>query len=121
MNRRFLSDRKILFAIVSILTNIGISVGGYSLIFYLVFIPVVLEMNYKKTIIFIFLLMSSPLDLINLFTVNLGHNQHVYLSGISLRDIQWNLVLGSATKPFLNILLLILIAFDFRNASKEII
>jgi len=118
-SRKLLTEYMILFAATAILTNMGISAGGYSLVLYVAFIPFLMKMHYKNAFIFIFVLMTSSLDLINIFDSNLDGIQTVYLSGISIQHVQWHLVLGSALRPFLNIMILIFIGFEFRYTQQR--
>jgi hypothetical protein len=96
--------------LILLITNLGVSVGGYTLIFYICLIPIILEMKFFKIIFIILFVLSSPLDVISLMHNSLGF-QEVYLSGDRV-NIDWNLGLGSFVRPVFNMVFLIIIAME---------
>ena len=107
---RNLKESHILALILALITNFSMSVGGYSLIFYLVVIPIFFEMRYKKIYILLLLLLYAPLDLISLYNDSIG-TQQSYLSGVDV-DVIWSEGLGSFLKPIVNLLILITLDMD---------
>jgi hypothetical protein len=93
-----------------VITNLGIWVGGYSLILYIVAVPVFLRMRFRWIYAGLVLLILSPLDAITILTDNIGP-QLVYLSETQL-DIIWQLGLGALLRPLLNLGLMLALTLE---------
>ncbi len=119
LKNSYISYQKTLFSLVMIITNLGISVGGYSLIFYFAFIPVLLEMRYKKTLIFFLVAMISPLDLISVYNQYSDGAINVYLSSSIIQGFDWDLMLGSAIRPLLNSIVLGVMGAELLELKKR--
>jgi hypothetical protein len=104
-------DAEIFTLLVVVITNLGVSVGGYSLIFYIALIPVFIKMRAKWLCIGLLVVMAMPLDIIPLMSEFLGKN-FSYLSD-SYVGVQWTLGLGSVIRPVANFLLLLLLSWEF--------
>jgi len=110
INHKKILKSEILATIIIIISNLGIWVGGYSIIFYIVLIPILSNMNTSRLLIFIISLMSLPLDLIVLIQDSIGY-QYSYLSDF-YTVVTWELGLGSILRPFINLILLLLISTE---------
>ncbi len=104
-------DAEIFSLLVVATTNLGIWVGGYTIILYIVLIPVFIKMRARWLYISLLALMAMPLDMIPLMGEPIGV-QYSYLSD-SYINIQWTLGLGSVIRPVLNILLLVILSCEF--------
>ncbi|QFY41377.1 DUF2029 domain-containing protein [Candidatus Methylospira mobilis] len=104
-------DGEIFALLVVVTTNLGVSVGGYTLILYIVLIPIFIKMRFSWLYIGILSMMSMPLDIIALANMNFGIH-YAYLSG-SNRYIDWSLGLGSIVRPVANIMLLVFLNYEF--------
>jgi|TARA_B110000196_G_C20950687_1_gene569121 hypothetical protein len=118
---KHLSDNQIIVVLVVIITNLGIWVGGYSLIFYIALIPIFQTMKLRSIYYGILLLIFMPLDFFTLidrseFIVA----QYSYLSD-SLVQVEWKLGAGSISKPALNLLLLTVLLCEvvFKSGHRE--
>lgn len=110
--QRLLSDNQIIAVLLVIITNLGISVGGYSLIFYVALLPVFFTMKYWKIYFTILTLMILPLDFMPL-SKSISGEQYSYLTN-SIVEVNWTLGVGSLIKPLLNFSLLIVLLQEIR-------
>lgn len=101
---RLMLDVEIFAVLVVLISNLGVWVGGYTLIFYVVLLPAVAHMRKKWLIMSLLVLIALPFDLIPLMRDSIGV-QYSYLSD-SYRTITWTLGLGSILRPIANIMLL---------------
>jgi len=113
-NGHLLSTPLAFLYLTAIITNIGVSVGGYSLMFYLVFLPYIYfhrhnDWQFKVLFLAIILMSSSFLDLKGLVTDNIGV-QEAFLSGKDV-IVHWSLTFGSLIRPSINFALLIFMTF----------
>ncbi|WP_299811888.1 hypothetical protein [Tardiphaga sp.] len=95
---------------IAIISNLGTWVGGYSFIFYLPLVPILMKMRYRKLYLGIVLTMFAPLDIVSLLKQDIGL-QDVYLSGQSV-VVEWSLALGVFVRPPLNLALLVILTFE---------
>jgi len=109
-------DAEIIALLGVVITNLGVSVGGYTLLFYIVMIPVFIKMRFSRLYIGIISIMSMPLDIIPL--VNMGLGVHYSYLSDSSRYIDWTLGLGSMLRPFLNSMLLLSVAYEIFARKK---
>lgn len=99
------------FALLAILiSNLGIWVGGYTYIFYIALIPVIVKMQARSLYIVLLSLIALPLDIIPILGDYIGV-QFSYLAAENI-EIFWTLGLGSFLRPIANILLLILLSYE---------
>lgn len=110
-NQRNFSDTQITALLVAIITNLGIWVGGYSLIYYAALIPVLLRMRDAHIYAGLLAGMVLPLDFLPLAHASFG-DQYAYITN-SIVDVKWTLSLASMAKPFLNFALLAALAREF--------
>ncbi|WP_449095360.1 MULTISPECIES: hypothetical protein [unclassified Rhizobium] len=108
--RRHLSAQEIMVALLAIVVNAGVWVGGYSQIFYFACIPVFFGMRLRTLHIALVAMMFMPLDLITLANNQLNPSW-AYLSN-SIVDVVWQIGLGSLIRPMLNGLLLFTLAME---------
>ncbi|WNV05400.1 glycosyltransferase 87 family protein [Candidatus Methylospira mobilis] len=107
---RTMRDAEIIALLVVVITNMGVSVGGYTLLFYIVMIPIFIKMRFAWLYIGIISIMSMPLDIVPL--VNMGLGVHYSYLSDSNRYIDWTLGLGSMVRPLVNSMLLLSIAYE---------
>lgn len=100
---------------LTLITNIGVSIGGYSLLFYFVLIPVFIKMRYWGIYVLIICLLFLPLDAVTLLDEPIGR-QLAYLSGEWV-SVTWSLGIGSLIRPLINFLLLILIGVELAGRT----
>lgn len=109
----FLTEAEVLVTLLVIISNLGIWVGGYTLVLYFTLIPILNMMRFRLVYFLILALIAMPLDLIVLSSANIGQ-QYSYLSD-SIVDVHWTLGLGSFVRPVINLLLLNLLVYEFSN------
>jgi Glycosyltransferase family 87 len=110
MARRSLSVEEALAVSTVVITNLGVWVGGYSLILYIVAAPIFLRMRFRWIYVGLVVLILSPLDAITIMTDNIGP-QFAYLSGTQL-DIIWQLGFGAVFRPVLNFSLMLALTLE---------
>jgi hypothetical protein len=115
--RRVLPDRWICSVLLAMVTNLGVSVGGYTLILYLVFVPIFFEMRFRYFYYMVLTLLVIPLDMISLKHDLLGL-QDVYLTQ-QTTNVEWSLGLGSFLRPILNLFLLAALSCECILAFKN--
>jgi hypothetical protein len=116
-----ISDNQIIAALVVTITNLGIWVGGYSLIFYVALIPVFQDMKFRWIYYGILLLIFMPLDFFTLIqSSHLGDPTYSYLSD-SWTQVDWTLGAGSIFRPTLNLLLLTVLLYEvvFKSSHRR--
>lgn len=109
--RRRLRESEIAVGLLVIIINLGISVGGYSQIFYISCIPVFVGMQLQKLHLALLAAIFLPLDMIVLLTQNLG--QIVAFPQINIVDSEFQITVGTVLRPLLNYALLFSLSFEF--------
>jgi hypothetical protein len=104
-------DAEIFAVLVVLISNLGVWVGGYTLILYVVFIPIFILLRTQKLVIGLLLLIALPFDLVPLIRESIGV-QYSFLSN-SYLSINWSLGFGSVIRPIANIVLLWVLAWEF--------
>jgi len=110
-----LSDFQIIAILLVIISNLGVWVGGYSLIFYILLIPVFLTMRFSIVYLVILILLFAPLEVIPLARASIGE-QYSYLTN-SIVEVNWFLGMGSIVKPILNFILMVVLLYEIRQQS----
>jgi hypothetical protein len=114
-----LSTDVLLAMLLVMITNMGMSVGGYTLIFYFALLPVFSGMRLRWGYLAIIALMSLPLDLLTLARdTKPPQRGPFYFSGVRW-NVEWTLGAGSVVRPLLNLLLLALMAWEFAGARSK--
>src|SRR3989338_5513952 len=111
-------DAEIFTLLVVAITNLGVWVGGYSLISYIVLIPVFINLRENWLYISLLSVIAMPLDIIPITTNFIGQ-QYSYLSN-SYVDVQWSLGLGSVIRPIANLVLLLMLSREFLMRQHKI-
>lgn len=111
LNRSKLKDQQVIAALLIIITNWLLNIGGYSLLFYLPILPVLSELRFSKCFLIIICVLSAPLDWIVIFRGPL-EQQFSFLAGTPI-IFHWELGLGSLLRPILNFSLLLGITIEF--------
>lgn len=114
-SRSLLSDNQIFAVLLVVITNLGISVGGYSLIFYVALLPVFLSMRFAKIYCWLLIMMFAPLDLIPVYSGAFSE-QYSYITN-SVVNVRWTLGLGGVIKPILNFSFLICLLIELKSYS----
>ncbi len=114
---KFLRDVEVFTLLIVIITNLGVWVGGYSLIFYSVLIPVFFGLQRKWAYIGIISMIAMPLDLIPI-TASYITQQYSFLSNSNV-DAQWYLGLGSVVRPIANLILLFILSSEFLTRASD--
>lgn len=107
---RLLSEVQILAVLLVTISNFGIWIGGYSLIYYIPLLPVFLTMKLRNVYLVILILLFAPLEYIPLARETIGE-QYSYLTN-SIVDVHWILGIGSVLNPMLNFLLMATLLFE---------
>ena len=107
----FLRDAEIFCLLLVLITNLGIWVGGYSLLLYIVLIPVLSKLHARWVYFSLLVIIAMPLDIIPLSGESIGE-QYSYLADAYV-NIDWTLGLGSAIRPVVNLILLLLLSCEF--------
>ena len=101
---KLISDDNILFLLVVVIINVGIWTGGYSMIFYMVFIPLLASTVNNRLFIVLAALIALPLDMFGFLQSSIGI-QESFVSGESV-EVFWTLGFGSLIRPVCNIVFL---------------
>jgi hypothetical protein len=117
MRSRLMRDAEVLALLVVIISNLGIWVGGYTYILYIVLIPVIIKMSKKWFYIGLISIIALPLDIVPLLGNFIGE-QHSYLTDSSA-NIYWTLGLGSVIRPIVNLILLVYLSVEFLARKSE--
>lgn len=104
---RRLTQQQITGILLVMTSNLGVWVGGYSMAFYLLLIPLLVQFRVRKFCWLLIFLIFSPLDLVVLFHETLPV-QPRFLSG-SVGPVEYLFGLGSLLRPALNLALLALL------------
>jgi hypothetical protein len=99
-----LNNDEIAIASLLLLSNISMSIGGYSFLFYIVIFPLFLKEEYKKLNVYFILIFIGIFDIVNIINYFNGIG-YSYLSD-SDRYMQLGIGFGSFLRPILNFLLL---------------
>lgn len=104
-------DEAAIIAVILVATsNLGVWIGGYSLIMYPALIPVFLTMRHRWFYIGAVVALLMPLDAIVIAAEVIGFQQ-AYLSGTRL-EVIWQLGLGGVVRPTLNFALLLVLTVE---------
>lgn len=110
VGRNRLSQTQHLAILVVLTCNLGVWVGGYSLIFYPLIVPALLSFRLRWLYLGIVVVFLLPLDAIVLFRDALP-SRLAYLSG-TIVPVEYQLGLGTLVRPVLDLLLLILLSLE---------
>ena len=104
-------DEEIFTLLTLVITNLGIWVGGYTLIYYTALIPVFIKMRGHMIYMAFLSLMVMPLDMIPLIGESIG-NQYSFLFSSTVY-VDWTLGVGSMVRPIINIALPMILCYEF--------
>ena len=100
------------------IANLGVWVGGYSFILYVCLIPILCRLTYYRIYLACVFLIFMPIDVISMYSENLG-TRYAYLSDITT-SVDWQLSLGAFLRPVVNFVLLLVITFEiFKNYAPS--
>jgi hypothetical protein len=106
---RFVPGQATIALLIIVISNLGIWVGGYTLILYMVLIPVFCTQPLARYLIGILVIMILPWDFLPLLKDNIGP-QFSYFAG-PVANVEWQLGLGSVLRPLLNFILLLMMSW----------
>jgi hypothetical protein len=110
-------DSHFFMLIILLISNLIVSAGGYSLIYYVTLIPFLFLLRYRLFYFVIMSILFIDLDLFNLFS-RINHDVPSFLGG-RVVDVFWYLGSGSLIRPILNILLLLVVLFELNSLNKK--
>jgi hypothetical protein len=115
--RRAITSAEMICVLMVVITNMGVSAGGYSLIFYFPLVPVFMAMRHGKAYLaLVALIFFAPLDMVHVLRAPaLPYQPTLVFLSDGIISVQWFLTLGSALRPFLNIALLGLLATELMS------
>lgn len=105
-----LSEVQVITVLVVLISNLGISVGGYTLILYFTLIPIFWTMRFKWAYLAILALIYTSATVFLLSSYGRGI-QYSYLSD-AIVSTEWTIDIINLIKPTLNIVLLILLSYE---------
>lgn len=111
------TDQQITALVIAIITNLGVSVGGYTLIFYIAVLPVLLCMRNSRFYAGLLLGMILPFDFIPVIVHSLGPS-YSYITNSTV-DLNWSFTLSSVARPFINFILLAVMAREFWTSTPS--
>lgn len=111
-----LRDSEIVVGLIVIIVNLGFWVGGYSQIFYIACIPILLGMRFKTLHLRLLAAIFLPLDTIVLMTQDLGPN--IVFPSLNIVPLDYQLGLGTVLRPVLNYALLFSLSWEFLARSQ---
>jgi hypothetical protein len=117
MRSRQMRDAEVFVLLVVVITNLDTWVGGYTCIFYIALIPVVIKMRAKFQYITLTSIMAMPLDIIPLWGNYIGM-KYSYLAADHI-EILWTIGMGSIIRPIANFVLLLLLSYEFFARKSE--
>lgn len=109
--QRKLRDSEIMALLILFVCNLGVWVGGYTLIFYVALVPILVQLRARLLYIVMISILALPLDVVALLGNSIG-SQYSYLTD-SYVDIQWTIGMGSLFRPIANLLFLLLLSGEF--------
>ncbi len=101
---RRLTQAQVLAILLILISNLGVWVGGYSMLVYPLLVPVLMTFRARWVHLALLVPILLPLDLLVLSSEPLG-TQNVYLSN-AIMPIEYQLGLGTILRPVLNLCLL---------------
>jgi hypothetical protein len=112
-------DSEIFALLAVVITNLGVWVGGYTIIIYISLIPVFIRMRGYLLYILLLTFMVIPLDMIPLINENIGR-QYSFLSDL-FTNVEWTLGIGSIVRPIINIVLPVIICYEISKRNINLI
>ena len=111
-----LTNDELFAGILVLITNIGIWVGGYSVIIYVVLIPIFWNSILLRNALIVMALIFTPVDLVSLTESNIGE-QISFFTGLK-ESIDWTFTLGSIVRPISNFILMIVISLSILSTNR---
>jgi hypothetical protein len=100
------------------ISNIGVSVGGYTFITYIVAIPTLMHMQFKRIYISFLIFISLPFLCINLFEdEKMKAFFFSYFSNVFLHPI-YTIDITAVLRPIVNIMFLCLLSYEFLHRKN---
>jgi hypothetical protein len=108
-----ISSQNFFILFLLLISNIFSSAGGYSIVYYATFIPLLLKLQFRVYYILIATLLFVDLDFFAMLSrTNL--NSFSFLSQ-KFVNVHWQLMSGSILRPILNFIFLYLYVFDLKT------
>lgn len=99
------TQRQAIAMLTICISNLGMSVGGYTVILYFALIPVLVTMKLRNVYLVLVATLALPLDLFSIQSTDIGPN-YSYLSD-NYVSVDWTLALGAVIRPLINFALLL--------------
>jgi len=111
-------SRDVLFVVaISIITNSGISVGGYSLIYYIPTIPIIMTMRYRYVYALSLAIMAFPPYSFNLMWREFP-GIFSFLGGTTVSPV-WMMDAVNILKPMINTVLLLTMTWEISSSARK--
>jgi len=117
-SRAEISKNELLFFAMVCVGNIGVVTGGYVIIFYLPFLPIIVKLRLRCSFLACFIGLLLPWDLLTLVERSIGY-QSSYFSGQQV-EVNWTLSFGVLMRPLANSILLFLVVSEARQRVFKI-
>lgn len=114
---RLIRDAEVFLVLVVAISNLGIWVGGYTLILYVALIPVLIDMQNRRIYLVCLVLLALPLDLIVMLNDYIGR-QYSYFAAENV-DVFWQFGAGSFVRPVINLTLLLILSCELIVRSSK--
>ena len=117
---RSIDMRETTVLLLVMISNIGVSVGGYTFITYIVAIPTLMHMQFKRIYISFLIFISLPFLCINLFEQDkmkaffFSYFSHEFVYPAYMIDIT------ALLRPILNIMFLCTLSYEFLLRKKQL-
>lgn len=110
---RVIDMRETTVLLLAMISNIGVSVGGYIFITYIVAIPTLMHMQLKRIYISFLIFMSLPFLCINVFEQ--GKMKAFFFSYLSHEFVYpaYTIDISALLRPILNIMFLCMLSYEF--------
>ena len=116
---KFIRDSELFFILITIISNLGVWVGGYTFILYYTIIPVIYNLRFKWVYLFFILTITLPIDFVSLVSeVSDDFGKQFSFLGNQYVETIWTVGPGSIARPIFNIFLLFLLSFEYFSRSE---
>lgn len=115
---RTMSIKPITALVLVMVSNIGVSVGGYTMVFYLALLPAFSRMRFRFIYMGVILMLALPLDLLIVEHHTDTPPLLSYLSG-RVVVVPGTLSAGALIRPLLNWILLVAVAWEFMGKQAQ--
>lgn len=115
--RTYIRIEEGLALLIVVISNLGVWVGGYTLILYMPLIPIFMGLRLRAALLALLMLIAMPMDFLPMMHDSLGI-KYSFLSNAYL-PVDWSLGLGSPFRPVANLLVLWILSFEFMTRTTS--